>query len=205
VSRDEAEPFEALLPWAMGIGWRAAVRSGMLHMRDDFAGVAALALVRAHAGYDKEEGEFRPFARAWVAGELRKAIKQEAEHLANEEPAADDDTDAVQPSAAAEELAGDIVDALADYFVGEELRGGPDVQLITREAHTALRQEVERLPPEDRRLVELRYWEGLTWDRIAAELGVPKRTLQYGDARIRALLRERLVSWCRVRPLRRRT
>lgn len=39
-----------------------------------------------------------------------------------------------------------------------------------------LAHEVDRLVPDDRRLVELRYRDELTWIEVAAQLGIADRT-----------------------------
>ena len=107
------------------------------------------------------------------------------------------------PAIATDELAGDAVDALLSVYTGEELRSNGEAKLLTREAWTCLHREIELLDPADRRLVELRYFEEMRWEEVAKELGMTERNAQKHDARIREILRDRLIAWYRVRPLRR--
>ncbi|MGO9469448.1 MAG: sigma-70 family RNA polymerase sigma factor [Isosphaeraceae bacterium] len=57
----------------------------------------------------------------------------------------------------------------------------------------ALQEEVRRLPEKYRSVVVLCYWQGLTQEQVAAQLGCPLGTVRSRLARARDLLRSRLV------------
>jgi polysaccharide biosynthesis/export protein len=61
------------------------------------------------------------------------------------------------------------------------------------EASPALQAEVKRLPEKYRSVVVLCYWEGLTQEQAAAQLGCPIGTVRSRLARARDILRRRLV------------
>jgi RNA polymerase sigma factor (sigma-70 family) len=75
---------------------------------------------------------------------------------------------------------------------GEDHRAHGEARLLRQEASEQLHEAVERLPPEDRRLVELRYFQGLEWKQVALELGLPERTVKDHDLKIRRRLRAHL-------------
>jgi len=61
------------------------------------------------------------------------------------------------------------------------------------ELSPALQEEVRRLPEKYRSVVVLCYWQGLTQEQAAAQLGCPLGTVRSRLARARELLRRRLV------------
>jgi RNA polymerase sigma factor (sigma-70 family) len=61
------------------------------------------------------------------------------------------------------------------------------------ESSPALQAEVKRLPEKYRSVVVLCYWEGLTQEQAAAQLGCPIGTVRSRLARARDILRRRLV------------
>jgi polysaccharide biosynthesis/export protein len=61
------------------------------------------------------------------------------------------------------------------------------------ESNPALQAEVERLPERYRAVVVLCYWEGLTQEQAALQLGCPIGTVRSRLARARDILRRRLV------------
>ena len=194
-----------LLPLALGIARKLAASRGMLHFEDELASVALAALGHALAGYDREKGEVAPYAIAWVAGEVRKAIDKERKRR----EVLYDDLEAVpsvSPATYAEDLARDAVDTFLCGATGEALRRSGEGDLLRREAWAVLHAEVSQLDAEDRRLVALRYWSAAepTWREVGAALGIAAVTAKKRDARIRERLRNALVAWDRVRPLRRR-
>ena len=69
---------------------------------------------------------------------------------------------------------------------------GPDA--IDREALASIvQEEVDRLPEKYRTAVVLCYWEGLTHEQVAAQLGCPLGTIRSRIARARDLLGRRLT------------
>ncbi len=199
-----AEETGALFLLAVGMARGAALRRNMVHCEDDFVGVALEAVARAIEAHDPAIGDLRPFVAAWIAGELRSAAKREALRLVRERPLQDhEDPESSHPTLRAEELAREVMEAVASLCVGEHMRTGGEARLLTQEAWEALHEEIEGLTEDDQRLVDLRYWEGMTWRAVAGELGIAERTAQDRDARIRDGLRDRLMARQRVRPLRR--
>jgi RNA polymerase sigma factor (sigma-70 family) len=61
------------------------------------------------------------------------------------------------------------------------------------ELSPALQSEVQRLPEKYRSVVVLCYWQGLTQEQAAAQLGCPLGTVRSRLARARDILRKRLV------------
>ncbi len=57
----------------------------------------------------------------------------------------------------------------------------------------SLRQQLERLEPRDRQLLELRYFQGLTQGRTGAELGMTQVQVSRREKRLLELLRSELV------------
>jgi RNA polymerase sigma factor (sigma-70 family) len=203
--REEERPdLDALVPWAIGIGRRIVLRRGMLAHAGETARVALLALSEALARHDPAVGKLRPFAAMWIVGEVNKALEKEQEREAFEVPIEEADHHDVHPTLRGEELVDDLVDGLASLYVDEELRMNGEARLLKREAHAALHRAIESLEAEDRRLVELHYWEERPWRQVAEELGIAETTARDRDARIRATLLSRIVAWDRVRPLRRK-
>jgi RNA polymerase sigma factor (sigma-70 family) len=191
-----------LLRWVLRVARRFAVVGGVLHYEDELVSIARSALARAYSAHDPGKGSFKPFATQWVVGELQGAIEDERRHMKHEGHS--EDVEPLHPALRAEALAGDTIDALLYLYVGEDLRTNGEAAFLKEEAYAALREEVARLPPNDRRLVELRYWEGLTWAEVGVDLGMADRTAREHDARIREQLQDMLLAWRRVVPFRRK-
>jgi RNA polymerase sigma factor (sigma-70 family) len=203
-ARAERERLTPLLRLGARLARRLSASKGMLYYEDELCGVAWSALARALSGYDADRGELTPYAAAWMAGEVRSALDAEQKRAKREVPV--EDAEAVRsghPLLRSEELGGDLVHELLSIYVGEELGSQGDADLLTREAFAALHREIALLDAEDQRLVALRYWDGRTWDEVAAALAVAEPTARHRDARIREQLRDRLIAWETVRPLRR--
>jgi RNA polymerase sigma factor (sigma-70 family) len=184
---------EELTPWALRIAWRIAARRGQLHYKEDLGAVALYALSRAIDAHDPAEGEIKPFAAAWIRGEVNNAADEEAGHA-----------ESLPPALHVEELAHEVLEALLDLYVGEALRSHGEAVFLRAESAAALLRQLDDLDAEDRRLVDARYWQGCKWKEIAAQLGVSDRVAKERDHRIREHLRKALLAWDRIRPLRRR-
>jgi RNA polymerase sigma factor (sigma-70 family) len=203
-SREKRQELEALMRWAIGVGRRVVLRRGMLRHAEEVARVSLLALSEALARYDASAGELKPFAAMWIVGEVNKALDKERDRDEHEVPADDAGHHDVHPSLRGEELVDDIVDGIVSLYVDEELRTNGEARLLKREAHAALHRAIDLLEAEDRRLVELRYWEEQTWREVAEELRISETTAKERDVRIRAALLTQIIAWDRVRPLRRK-
>jgi len=184
-----------LTPWALRIALAIAASRRQGEYRADLAQVALYALSRAIDAHDPAQGEIKPFAAVWIRHEVHAAADAWAGQGEHGEP--------LPPSLDIEERAHDVLEALLDLYVGEELRSDGEALYLRAEALDALRREIARLDAKDRRLVELRYWEDLTWKQVAKSIGIGEGTAKERDGIVRERLRKALLAWDRVRPLRR--
>jgi RNA polymerase sigma factor (sigma-70 family) len=198
-----ADETPLLLSLALRITRKLSRAHDLGHYEDELAGVALAALARALAGHDPAKGPVRPFAAVWIAREVRHAIRDEQERAAVEVSLGEGDDPETHPALRAAERAHDVVDTLLSVYLGEELRAQGEAALLMRETWAALHREVDRLAPDDRRLVELRYWRELPWKEVCAALGIAERTGRAWDQRIRERLQDALILLDRVRPFRR--
>lgn len=68
----------------------------------------------------------------------------------------------------------------------------PEVQTIIRDRDETVRYELSRLPPRYRDVIELRHFQGLSYEEIAKELKRPLSDIKSDLFRARKLLAERL-------------
>ncbi len=80
-----------------------------------------------------------------------------------------------------------------ENFVGSP-RFSPDRLYQRREARDNLRRALERLSPKLREVVEMRFFEELSYDVICTRLGVPEGTVKSRIHRGRAELKRRLAA-----------
>jgi RNA polymerase sigma factor (sigma-70 family) len=177
---------------------RIAATCDVLYYKDDLGGVALYALSRALGAYEPAEGELEHFAASWISKEVRQEVRREKQRAEREQG------ETLPASLESEERAIDVLEALLDLAIGEELRSDFEAGFLREEAAAALRNEIEQLAPEDRQLVELRYWDDQTWPAVAAALGIGLSTAKERDERICEHLERALIAWDRVRPLKRR-
>ena len=177
---------KALVAWAVRTAMAHADATGLPADEIESEAVHAIqAALRTHAGGTT----LSDHVRRRVRGALLDASKKEKRRRKRE--VLFDDLEEAQGPAAPE---GD--DTLARALgVEAEVLGSPLESLLRRERQAALDREVERFPPAERRLYTLRHREGLTWNEITAETGIPGRTARLSDKRIRdhltAVLRAR--------------
>ena len=69
---------------------------------------------------------------------------------------------------------------------------GPEMQTVIRDRDDAIRYELSRLPPRYRLVIELRHFQGLSYEEIATELKRPLSDIKSDLFRARKLLAERL-------------
>lgn len=86
-------------------------------------------------------------------------------------------------------VAEDIV--LGDTLAGD--REGPESIAEWRDAREIIWREMERLPPRQRLVVALRHREGLSYEEIAAETGLPLGTVKTDLFRARQQVRRQLA------------
>jgi RNA polymerase sigma factor for flagellar operon FliA len=201
VSTERAKPPDLahLVLWALRMSVRIAAMCDVLYYQDDLGGVALYALTRALGAYEPAEGELEHFAASWISKEVRQEVRREKKRAEREQG------QELPASLEVEERAIDVLEALLDLSIGEELRSDFEAGVLRDEAAAAVRGEIEQLAPEDQRLVALRYWDELTWPAVAAALGIGISTAKERDERIREHLKRALIAWDRVRPLRRRS
>ncbi len=169
----DTEAFEALYHRYGAAAYGLALRlTGLPALAQDVVQEAFLALWRAPEAYDPARGPFRTFFLSLVHHRAVDAVRREerlrhrADRAANLEPSAGED-------------------------VGEAVAEEASLAARRREVREAL----AALPPEQRKVVELAYFGGLTQARIAEDLGIPlgtvkTRTLAALRKLRRALLRE---------------
>jgi len=86
----------------------------------------------------------------------------------------------------------------ADNAVVHTTPAQPDETLATREVWDAIREELERLPDRERRLVEARFVHERSPTQIAEELGVPVGTIRSQMSRALARMRRQLAERHRI-------
>lgn len=133
-----------------------------------------------HQSWKPELGAFRAFASQCVFNLCREWRRHILARRAND------------LAEGTEEL-GD--DEATDFWGGGVHNLAPDDLLIAEERWLAIREEVDRLPPQEREVAILRFFEELGRQEIAERLGLkPKRVsdlLSKGTAALRAALRAR--------------
>ena len=67
----------------------------------------------------------------------------------------------------------------------------PEARVDARAALRTVGEQIDALPPDQRRLLEMAWIEGRSYDEIAEQLSVPAGTVKTRVARARARLRER--------------
>ncbi len=130
-----------------------------------------LALWRAPEAYDPGRGGFRTFFLSLVHHRAVDTVRREerlrrrTERVSNLEPSHDED------------VAEDVVEG---------------AYLVTRRKE--VREALETLPPDQRKVIELAYFGGYTQTRIADELGIPVGTVKTRTLAAMRKLRAALAS-----------
>jgi RNA polymerase sigma factor (sigma-70 family) len=180
--------------WAEGLAYVLARLGGQLHRVDDAVSAARGGLADAIGGFDETLGDpevpplvkLKTYAKRRVVGEILDALEAGRRSDAFE-LALDDGLD--DPEGPEEAVDGYVLACAA-----EELRCGGQAGLLRHEAHERLRAEIDRLPPEDRRLLELRFWEEQRWKGVARALGVAEPTARDHWRKLRDRLRTALLA-----------
>jgi RNA polymerase sigma-70 factor (ECF subfamily) len=146
------EIYRRYAPSAYGLAYRL---TGQQILAQDVVHDAFLALWRAPEAFDPARGMFRTFFLSLVHHRAVDTIRREerlrkrSERAANLEPLTGED------------VAEDVVD---EAFLGVRRR--------------EVRQALTTLPPEQRQVLEMAYFQGYTQAMIAAELGIPIGTVK---------------------------
>ena len=171
VARNDPDAFEVILERHADAAFSLAYRMCGRHaIAEDVTQEAFLAIWRGGARYDRA----RAGVRTWVLGIVHhRAVDALRRHDVH-----------------ARRRAGD--DALEDSL---EARERTDVQALDNEAARELRGALERLPREQRRVIELAYFGGFTHVEIASMLEEPIGTIK-GRMRLGLhKLRDHLEGW----------
>lgn len=191
---------------AQNIARSLTVIYAMFHIHDILRSVALEALSKAaHAFNPSREVPFEKYAWYRIIGELKNAIGKEARRLSLEGAVLDaaariEDERPVHPDAEDDtitQLDGITAEVMAAFVMvcaGQEHRTQGEARLLQREAYANLEEAISHLAPEDRRLVQLRYWDDLPWEEVAERLGIPLRTATDHDQKIRRRLAAALAS-----------
>jgi len=172
----EGESLPDLVRWTTRIARALAALHGQGRHADDLVGAARLSLHQTLSAFDPGRGVlFKVYARTRITFAVLDAIQAEQRHaeLFDEALRALGDEDAVEA-----------------FVVGRgviEIQGG-DAGLLRREAHASLRREMALLPAAGRRLLELRYWQGLSRPAVAKALGMPESTVKDHERKLVARL-----------------
>lgn len=166
----DAEAFDELYrryaPAAYGVALRVLRQPGLAQ---DVTQDAFAAILGAPEAYDPDRGTFRSFFLSLVHHRAVDVVRRE-ERLREREARVN-------------------LEAPADEDVSEAVVEEADLADRRREVREALRD----LPPEQREIVELMYFEGHTQARIAEELGIPLGTVKTRTLAAMRKLRRALV------------
>lgn len=173
---------------------------------DDCEQTACQALLEACPGYDEARGPLEVFAWKRVAGAVTKWVNREAsirgagleaalaateEMRDTSDPFGDDDADAL------DQLKSHCRTLTFLRFMrdtGELLRERPDDALARARAFEALKLALHGLSDLEMRLVELRYWQDLSWAKVGEALGIQEKQAQRLDERLRERLKSDLLA-----------
>jgi len=152
-------------PLAYGLAYRL---TGQYALAQDVVHDAFLAIWRAPEAFDPARGAFRTFFLSLVHHRGVDAIRREQRLRARQDRAAN-----LEP------------------VVGEDpSESVADEDFVARRRHE-VRQALEGLPTEQRQVLEMAYFGGMTQVRIAEELGIPLGTVKTRTfAALRKLRRE---------------
>ena len=146
------ELYRRYAPSAFGLAYRL---TGQQMLAQDVVHDAFLALWRAPEAYDPARGAFRTFFLSLVHHRAVDTVRREerlrkrTERVANLEPPHDED--------------------VAEHVVDE-------ASLVTRRKE--VREALTTLPPEQRQVLEMAYFDGYTQAAIAEKIGIPIGTVK---------------------------
>jgi RNA polymerase sigma factor (sigma-70 family) len=189
---------EERLPGYVRWGVRVAVGLVKAHRMDyvleDLVSVALNALSGVWRGWDGQD-PFETIAFRRIKGAVVRAIKAERRRASLLVSINDVETDAGDergPAARALTIAESVMDAIAVECVVEDVLAQEAV-LLEPHVFDRLRHELERLGPDERKLLDLRHLEDQTWDEISKAMDTPKRTLEHRHKRLREKLKAALL------------
>ena len=176
----DREASEALVEENSGLIWSVARRFlGRGTEADDLYQLGCLGFLKAVEGFDLAYGtQFSTYAVPKIAGEIRRFLR---------------DDGAVKVSRSLKEQAATIKAARSRLTgaLGRE----PTIQEISRQTgltpeEIALGQAISGLPERERMVIQLRYFHGLTQQRVAAVMNVSQVQVSRIEKKAVAMLRE---------------
>jgi RNA polymerase sigma factor (sigma-70 family) len=162
----EAVDLAASMDAGVRLARRLAAKHDLSHEADELCSVALSGLAQALGRYDPALGPLMPYAMTWMYGEILHEIVRLKERPDRPAAGEDDAPRPAHPAVRVEDLGGGVADTLLADAVWEELRVHGEEVLLKREASAVLHREIGRLPENDQRLLELRYWDALTWEAV---------------------------------------
>ena len=158
--------FDHYAPTAKALAMRVVRHS---HLAEEIVQEAFLAVWRNPDGYDEQRGSVRSWLMGMVHHRAVDAVRREEAHRRRTDEAV----------AEAREEQADHADQVAD-------------DLALPEERRVVRAALEELPSEQRAILEMMYFDGLSQSRIAAKTGLPLGTVKsrtlLGMRRMRASL-----------------
>jgi RNA polymerase sigma factor (sigma-70 family) len=180
LARDPGAAFADLVRHHQDLVYGLALRSG--HAPADAEDLAQDAFVRAYRALQSWPPEriaaLRP--RGWLASIVLNLVRDRARRRAGTQP----------PTLSLDGHRVDRTGIRGLDLAGDE-REGPDAVLAQREGRREWLARLAALPPAQRRAVELRHVEGLSYAEVAVALGRPVGTVKSDVHRGVATLRER--------------
>ena len=205
LTSDQQDLAACFVPWARRIATARAILYRRFDLVDEMIASALEGVARAAEVYDPtREKTFEAFAFKWVTGGVVDVIDGENRHLVRPRRAMlTAAADAIGEGGHGQETADEAIDeidriaadAMEGWMLGcgaEHRRHGEGAGLLHCEMLVDLEGALAALEPDDARLVELRYCDGLSWKDVASKMDVPEGTLKDRNARIRKELRKRL-------------
>ncbi len=146
------ELYKRYAPPSFGLALRL---TGQQVLAQDVVHDAFMALWRAPEAFDPARGSFRTFFLSLVHHRAVDTVRREERIRKRQDRASN------LESAVSEDVAEDVVDSA---FLGDRRR--------------EVRAALETLPPEQRQVLDMAYFAGMTQARIAQELGIPLGTVK---------------------------
>lgn len=192
--KQKKERLPGYVRWGVRVAVGLVKAHRMEYVREDLVSVALDALAGVWKGWDGQDS-FETVAFRRIKGAVIRAIKSERRRASPLVSIDDVETDAGEeqsPAARALAITEDVMDVVAVACSFEDVDAREALHL---EPHVfdRLRQEIDRLGPDERKLLELRYFADQTWDELSKSLNIPKRTLEYRHKKLREALKVALL------------
>jgi RNA polymerase sigma factor for flagellar operon FliA len=204
----EHELISQAMPKALALARTIARRLGVQTPEgiEDCQQAACQALLEALPGHDPSRGPFDIYAWKWVAGAVIRLVRRERSYRRTGLDDALDATEALSDTDDPFAEDDEERDRAKSYcrwltftrFLGDTraaLSRNPEERVLRARAFEALERAVGDINEDERQVLALRYWAGLTWEQIGLAMGRSERQAKRIDER----LRERLQRGLRLR------